>query len=140
MTARKQEANGQSSTPGRSFGPTPGRRRGRRKRKAPTNPEPTRRRRWMTSPWPMPSRPRRRSRPSRPRRQLHQPPPEQPLKRGSSKSPPRRGRRRHRLSKGLVVSREGAGEHVQGLPDEDNEDVFCFCEVHSLVFSRGECR
>jgi hypothetical protein len=26
------------------------------------------------------------------------------------------------------------------LPDEDNEDVFCFCEVHSLVFSRGECR
>ncbi len=34
MTARKQEANGQSSTPGRSFGPTPGRRQGKRKRLA----------------------------------------------------------------------------------------------------------
>jgi hypothetical protein len=66
---------------------------------------------WTTSPWPMPSKPRRRSRSSRPRRQLHQPPSEQPLKRGGPKSPlagaeDARGRTWVRLRK------EGAGSLV----------------------------
>ncbi len=49
---------------------------------------------------------------------------------------------RQKASKaGKGSSREGKGPEGRTIPldEERREDVFLFCKVYSLVFSRGEC-